>query len=182
MTGTAAARKKDNTSLSDDALLADALLGDGLPPQAEAHLRQAGLSYHEDAVAEDNLEKARQLAPDHAAVLIGFYRFYFYKGRLEEALGIARICLAKAIRDNHIQANDWRSVRATDAVFDQFDALLPRFFMFTLKGYAYLNMRLGNIEEGKEAVRKLLELDPKDKIGAGFLLDVAVRMGLEEDD
>jgi len=30
----------------EDALLADALLGGGLPPEAEQHLWQAGLSYH----------------------------------------------------------------------------------------------------------------------------------------
>ena len=43
---------------------------------------------------------------------------------------------------------------------------MARFFMFVLKGYAYLNMRLGDIEEGRAAVAKLLELDPTDKVGA----------------
>jgi len=48
--------------------------------------------------------------------------------------------------------------------------MLPRFYLFTLKGYAYLQMRLGNLHEGRAAVMKLLELDPSDKVGARVLL------------
>ena len=56
-----------------------------------------------------------------------------------------------------------------------------RFFLFSLKGYAYLQMRLGETEEGRRAVLKLLELDPTDKIGAEVLLGVLERMGQDDD-
>jgi hypothetical protein len=59
--------------------------------------------------------------------------------------------------------------------------MLPRFYLFTLKGYAYLQMRLGNLEEGRTAVMKLLELDPTDKVGARVLLEVLERTGLDDD-
>jgi hypothetical protein len=39
-------------SVTDAAVLANALLGGGLPPAAEFHLWEAGLSYHLDEVAE----------------------------------------------------------------------------------------------------------------------------------
>lgn len=168
-------------SLSDRALLADALLGGGLPPEAEYHLWEAGLSYHLDDVAERHLHEAQALAPGHAAVLIGLYRFYFYKGRLAEALEVANLCLEKAARENGLSL-DWREVGPGDAAFSRYEEILPRFFMFTLKGYAYLQMRLGNLEEGRVAVAKLLELDPSDKIGAKVLLGVLNRVGLEDDD
>jgi tetratricopeptide (TPR) repeat protein len=163
----------------DDALLADALLGRGLPEEADYHLWEAAKSYHQDEVAESHLREAQALAPDHAAVLIGLYRFYFYKGRLAEALEVAKLCLAKAARENHLAA-DWRDVAAGDAVFSRYEDILPRFYLFTLKGYAYLNMRLGNVEEGRAAVLKLLELDPSDKIGAKVLLEVLQRMGRDD--
>ncbi|MGY4315209.1 hypothetical protein ACVWW1_004536 [Bradyrhizobium sp. JR3.5] len=67
---------------SQRALIASTLSGDDLPREAEDHLPHAGLSYHLDDVAEQHLLEARALAPDHAAVLIGIYRFYFYKLRL----------------------------------------------------------------------------------------------------
>ena len=59
--------------------------------------------------------------------------------------------------------------------------MLPRFYLFTLKGYAYLQMRLGNLDEGRAAVMKLLELDPSDKVGARVLLEVLDRMGRSDD-
>ncbi len=164
----------------DDALLADALLGGGLPPDAAYHLAQAGLLYHRDAEAEAHLRHAQALAPGHAAVLIGLYRFYFYKGRLVEALDMARQCIAKAARENHL-ASDWQDVSASDATFDRYDTLLPRFFLFSLKGYAYLQMRLGDLDQGRAAVTKLLQLDPSDKIGARVLLDVLDRVGQEDE-
>ncbi len=167
-------------SLEEDALLADALLGGGLPPAAKDHLWQAGLSYHLDDVAEAHLREAEALAPGHAAVLIGLYRFYFYKGRLPDALAIAKQCLEKAARENRL-ATDWRNVSAGDAPFGRYEEMLPRFFLFTLKGYAYLQMRLGDLDEGRAAVTKLLELDPSDKIGARVLLDVLARVGRDDD-
>ena len=167
-------------SLLENSLLANALLGGGLPPEAEEHLWQAGLSYHLDDVAERHLQEAQALAPGHAAVLIGLYRFYFYKGRLADALDVAKLCLQKAARENKLAA-DWRDVAASDAVFSRYDDMLPRFYLFTLKGYAYLQMRLGNLEEGRAAVLKLLELDPSDKIGARVLLDVVERIGRDDD-
>jgi tetratricopeptide (TPR) repeat protein len=167
-------------SAGEGALIAHSLLGEGLPPDAEDHLWQAGLSYHLGEIAEKHLHEAQALAPGHAAVLIGLYRFYFYKGRLSEALEIAERCIAKAARENGL-VNDWRLVAASDAPFGRYENILPRFFLFSLKGYAYLQMRLGYLEEGRQAAAKLLELDPSDKIGAKVLLDVLARMGQDDE-
>lgn len=164
----------------NEALVTGALLGGGLPSEAEHHLWEAGLAYHLDDIAENHLREAEALAPGHAAVLIGLYRFYFYKGRLAEALEVAERCLTKAAAENNLAA-DWRSVRAGDAGFGRYENILPRFFLFSLKGYAYLQMRLGRTEEGRLAVDKLLELDPSDKIGARVLLGVLDRMGQDDD-
>ncbi len=168
-------------SAPDAALLAEALLGGALPPAAERGLHFAGLSYHDDREAERQLRIAAAAAPGHAAVLIGQYRYYFYKGRLHEALAVARECLVKAAHDNGLNS-DWRAVRCGDADFGNYAALLPRFFLFTLKGYGYLHMRLGNLDEGRAALNKLLELDPDDKLGARVLLGVLERMGRDDDD
>jgi tetratricopeptide (TPR) repeat protein len=167
-------------SVTDAAVLANALLGGGLPPEAEFHLWEAGLSYHLDDVAEHHLRQAQALAPGHAAVLIGLYRFYFYKGRLADALTVAKVCLEKAARENRLAA-EWKHVAPSDAAFSHYENMLPRFYLFTLKGYAYLQMRLGDLDEGRAAVAKLLELDPSDKVGARVLLDVLERVGQDDD-
>lgn len=168
------------TAELQDAILSSPLLGGGLPAEAQRHLVRAAQCYHLTDVAETHLAAADAIAPDHAAVLIAFYRFYFYKGRLLEALGIARACVDKAMREN-VLGEDWRRVRAGDARFGEWDALVPRFFLFSLKGYAYLSLRLGRLEEGRQAAEKLIELDPRDRIGARVLIDVLDRMGQDDD-
>jgi len=160
-------------------LLDDPLLGGGLPPAAQVHLDKAAASYHLSDIAETHLLDASRIAPGHAAVLIAFYRFYFYKGRLVDALDVARECLAKALADN-VLGDDWREVEPGDADFSDWGALRLRFFLFTLKGYAYLNLRLGHMAEGRRAAEKLLDLDSADRIGARVLIDVLDRM--EDDD
>jgi tetratricopeptide (TPR) repeat protein len=170
----------DPTSV-EQVFLAASVLGGVLPPDAEQHLRAAGLNYADDAVAERHLAAAARLAPDHAAVLIGRYRYFFYKGRWAQALAVAGECLAWAARHLRLPA-DWRQARRDAADFDDYDAVLARFYLFTLKGYAYLHLRLGQLGEGQAAARKLLELDPKDRLGGQVLLDVLLRLERGDDD
>ena len=171
----------DEFALSLETAALAVLLGKGLPDAADRALRRAGLAYQDDRAAERHLAEARRLAPDHPAVLIGLYRYYFYKCRLDEALIIARICLLQAARQNALHP-DWRRVEAEDAAFGSYDAVLPRFYMFTLKAYAYLQLRLGDIDEGRDAAQKALSLDPTDRVGVGVLLDVLERQAPGECD
>lgn len=72
-------------------------------------------------------------------------------------------------------------MRPADAAFDSYDAM-PRYYLFTLKAYAYIQMRLGRLAEGREAVAKVLELDPGDKLGASVLQGVLDRLEAEDGD
>jgi hypothetical protein len=177
----AAALRYGELEEAGDAALSAAILGNGLPLAAAQHLQLAARFYGDERFAEEHLRSAEAIAPDHAAVLIGLYRFYFYKGRLAEALAVARVCLAKAARENGF-SSDWREVRASDAAFDDFAAVPARFYLFTLKAVAYLSMRLGDLGKAGAMVAKLLELDPSDKIGAKVLLGVLNRVGLDDDE
>ena len=165
----------------DPEWLARTCLGGNLPEPAEQQLRLAGVNYANDRLAENHLFQAQALAPGHAAVLIALYRFYFYKGRLADALEVAERCLVKAARDNQLDEN-WRRVRSSDAEFGSYDAILPRFYLFTLKAYGYLQMRLGRLEHSHAALTKMLELDPGDKLNATVLLQVLARHGREDED
>ncbi len=163
------------------AWLEQACFGSNLPEQVEQHLYLAGLNYQNDQIAESHLFQAQALAPGHAAVLIALYRFYFYKGRLLDALEVAQRCLIKAARDNGLN-EDWRRVQPGDAAFGSYDAVLPRFYLFTLKACGYLQMRLGRLEESRVVLNRMLELDPTDKLNASVLLKVLYRHGREDED
>lgn len=161
--------------------LDDALLGEGLTDEVEWHLAQAAATYRNGPVAERHLKQAREMHPRHPAVLIGLYRFYFYKGRLCEALAVARVCLTLAA-DHLGLPDDWRLVQKQEIDFGNYAARWPRFYLFTLKAYAYLQLRLGQTSEGNDAVLKLLELDPTDKVGAAVLQNVVLRIGHDDDE
>lgn len=154
--------------------------GGNLPREAERLLHLAALSYQRESEAEKFLQEALARAPDHIAVYIGLYKFYFYKGKLERALQYAVLCLERAARESDLSP-DWRQVRVTDAEFEGFN-VSPRFFLFTLKAYGYIQMRLGNLEEGRAAIAKVMELDPRDNLGGSVLLGVLDRLGQDEDE
>lgn len=177
--------------VGDDAGLAgfgdwldSACLGGGLPPAVAADLQKAAQSYHLDDVAESYLSLAYARAPAHPAVHIALYRFYFYKNRLNEALAVAQRCLAKTAVDLGLPV-DWRDIPPDHAVFAghaKSFAVAPRFYLFTLKGCAYLNMRLGNLALGEALLTKLIELDPDDRLGGSVLRGVLDRMGQDDDE
>ncbi len=167
-----------------EAWLDSACLGGALPPAVAADLQKAGASYHLDEVAESFLSQAYARAPDHPAVHIALYRFYFYKNRLSEARLVAERCLAKTAADLGLP-KDWRDIAPDHAVFSGIAksyAVAPRFYLFTLKGCAYLSMRLGDIEQGAALLAKLMELDPADKLGGSVLKGVLDRMGQDDDE
>jgi hypothetical protein len=152
-----------------------AVLGRGLPPQVEAWLAEAGRMGPHEAQAAVLIQKARQAAPDHPATLIALYRYHFYGHRLNEALAVAQdaLAMARGALQPPVQDDPGALPLITD---DQarFDAA-ARFYLFTLKGYAYLHLRLGHIESGKLALTTLRQLDPQDRVGGAVLLTVLSR-------
>lgn len=169
---------------SFDEWLDSACLGGALPLAVAADLQHAAAVYHLDEVAESYLAQAFARAPEHPAVHIALYRFYFYKNRLSEALAVAQRCLAKTAVDLGLPV-DWREIAPDHAVFSSHAesyAAAPRFYLFTLKGCAYLSMRLGDLEQGEALLSKLIALDPTDKLGGSVLRGVLERMGQNDDE
>jgi hypothetical protein len=116
------------------------------------------------------LEQARAAAPRHPAPQIALYRFHFYGHRLaearavgEDALAVARFALGAHFGDEPPSADATR-----------FDASV-RFYLFALKGLAYLNMRLGDMAEAHLMLGELRRLDPQDHVGAALLGHVLAR-------
>jgi hypothetical protein len=156
----------------------DAVLGLGLPPGAEAALREAGQLREDAPLAMAALMRAKALAPEHPAVLIAFYRHHFYGHRLAAARDVARQALAVGAQQLGLPAV-WRDVPER-ALFGAKDDATTRFYLFVLKGYAYLSLRLEDNVEARDALAKLSRLDPDDCVG-GALLE-AVRQRSERGD
>jgi|GEM_PF-554881 len=157
-----------------DAGFDDAVLGAGLPAAAEQALRQAGaLRSANPALAMAALMRAQAAAPEHPAVLIAFYRHHFYGHRLALARDVARRALAVGARALGLPPV-WRAVPEQPLPGARTDAR-TRFYLFTLKGYAYLSLRLDDGTEARDALAKLRALDPDDRVGGALLEAVRVR-------
>lgn len=167
-----AATRFDATPPSFD----EAALGRGLPAEVEAVIARAGALRHAPVQAEALLQQARAMAPLHPAPLIALYRFHFYGHRLREARAVAQQALAVA---RAVLGPAFGSVPPTR---DQarFDAAV-RFYLFTLKGQAYLSLRLGDVDAGRAALAELRRLDPEDCVGGAVLADVLARQGRDDD-
>jgi len=156
----------------DEALsaFADFALGAGLSPQVEALIGEAGRLRDRPLEALPLLERARAAAPRHPAPVIALYRFYFYGHQLalaraagEDALAIARTALGP----------DFGDAPPSDEAA-RYDAAV-RFYLFTLKGLAYLNMRMGDLEDAHLLLAELRRLDPGDRVGGALLAHVLER-------
>jgi hypothetical protein len=142
--------------------------GGDLPEAAERALHAAGLDWADEAAAEAHIARALAAAPDHLAVRIGAYKFFFYRHRLAEALPHAEACLAEAMRRLHL-TGAWSEVDPTAADFEDVDPD-ARLFLFSLLAWGYLLIRLDRTDEGGQALAKVCELDPDDRLGARALL------------
>jgi hypothetical protein len=75
----------------------------------------------------------------------------------------------------------WREVPIQPLAGARGDAA-TRFYLFALKGYAYLSLRLDDPLEARDALRLLRALDPEDCVGGALLEAVRQRAGQDDSD
>lgn len=172
-------------AVDDLGWLNDAVLGAHLPIAAQAALERAGAAWHDDVEAEHWLDLATACAPEHPAVFIARYRFYFYKHRLAKARAVTERCLAQTAARLSLPA-DWRALGARPEMFPHAAAndytALPRFYLFTLKALAYLHLRLGEHALARDMLAAFARLDPQDRLGTRVLADVLARHDQPDED
>ncbi|WP_142849268.1 hypothetical protein [Telmatospirillum sp. J64-1] len=151
-----------------------------IPAEAERALHLVAHYWHDTDEAEAYLHAALGLAPNHLAISISAYKFFFYKNRLEDALPHAEACLGHALRRLNL-GPDWQALEPEDADFTSWKPE-ARFLLFVLKAYGYVLVRLGRVAEGRAPVAKAVQLDTADRTGSNRLLNVIDRGGLDEEE
>lgn len=141
-----------------------------LPAEAERELRAVGLCWEDAEAGEAHIKRALEIAPDHLATHYGAYKFYYYKRRLRDCLPHIEAWVQDGLKRNNLAA-DWRDVQPDDANFSDFDGD-PRVLLFSLRAKGWLLAKLRRFDEGRELLKKVAELDPKDQMGARKLLAI----------
>lgn len=140
-----------------------------MPEEIEALLKAAAEGYAEGC-AEPLLQKAFDIDPDNLSVLVALYRFYYYQHRYVQALDIAHHVMSVVAPIISFPGN-WYEVEFADlanGVLASFT--MVRFYLLALKGAAYLNLRMNNIEQGVSMLNQVIALDSQDRLGAKSLL------------
>jgi len=146
--------------------------GDTLAPLSGAVgrlLEKAAILYPQ-MEAENLLLEAWALASDHPQVLGALYRFYFYRHRLDDALGVAEHTLRTSAAQARLNT-DWKSLQPADFAGPQSD--MQRLYLLALKACAYLELRLGRCASAKQRLETLCRLDPENSLGGAYLLNLA---------
>jgi len=154
---------------------------DPCPPTVVGLMNDAAAAYAEDG-SELPLLKAYFLAPEQLTVLVGLYRYYFYKHRMSDADVVAVRAMQVAGHRLGLP-DDWPLVdeMALACAASRSIGLL-RFWLLALKARAVLALRDGRLGVGRQMLEKLLELDQHDRLGAKPLLAVLRSADSEDGD
>lgn len=169
---------RSGSLMDDEQWLERRYYGGDLPADAERALHAVGLCWEDEKAAEALIREALSIAPDHIATNFGAFRFFYYRHRLSEAVPHVEVWLRETIRRNGFP-EDWHAVTPQHADFTHFESE-PRTFLFALRGLGIILTRLRRIDEGREMLMKVAELDPDDHMRAKRLLQTIDEY--EEDD
>ncbi|WP_319529227.1 hypothetical protein [uncultured Cohaesibacter sp.] len=121
---------------------------------------------------DEALNEAEQLAPDDLNVIVALYRHYYFMQAFEEALPIADRAMSEAAKRLNLAA-DWHLLTMSDVEKTGGEAMpMLRFYLWALKGRAYLLMRLERFEDALAPLEKLVELDHANRLNCKPLLEL----------
>jgi tetratricopeptide (TPR) repeat protein len=152
-----------------DGLDGDLYFEQPLSLEVEQLLKQAADIYPEQPdQSEIFLTQAQTLAPTHLMVLVGLYRYFYYRHRYQDALAIGEQVLK--IVGEKLGFSDWQIL--TIEKIEKNDKISMRFYLTALKGNAYLYLRLNQPDQAIQRLEKITTLDPQDRLGSKALLTV----------
>ena len=141
--------------------------------EAQQNINRAADNYSKDD-AESPLMRAYFLEPEHPLVLVALYRYFYYQHRLKDALLVAeRVLLLFA--DKLALPGNWQELKEKHLHTQATASMeLLRFYLLALKGAGYLELRLGEFKSATARLKKVVELDSEDRLGAQALLNIAI--------
>ena len=142
-----------------------------LPDLAEQLIDEAAQRYGEET-AELLLLRAYLMAPEHLTTMVALYRYYYYQHRLADALTVVNNAISISARELHLTDN-LRAVTPLEVAAGAHKSVgLVRFYLLALKAAGFVMVRMGDVENGTEALKKVVEHDPNDRLKTKDLLEV----------
>lgn len=141
-----------------------------VPEQIDDLLQEAVKARDVPDACEALLWEAHRKGPRVLPVFYALYKFYFNRKKLGEAERVARIGLDAAALQGGFPA-DWSQLTADST--DWTAAGPARFFLFTMKALAFIELRHHNRDKALAILAKMAEIDPADQVGYGTIAALA---------
>jgi hypothetical protein len=148
-----------------------------VPEHVDLKLQAAVAARATPETCEALLWEAHKLGPRVLPVFYALYKFYFNRKQLANAERAALIGLDAAAHEMGV-SSDWRTLTPQSAA-DWAVEGATRFYLFTMKALAFINLRRDRADVANELLAKLAELDPADHVGYGVIALLA-KGGAEE--
>ena len=140
-----------------------------------AELIQQAADLYPNAEAEAYLLRSYFLEPQHLTVLVALYRYFYYRHRYQDALLVAERALVLTGERLGLRT-EWQQLSMSELGNGILVSMgFTRFYLLVLKASGYLKLRVGDVDDAILRLEKVVELDPRDQFGAGFLLDLALK-------
>lgn len=142
-----------------------------IKPEVNACLQQAVACAGDFERARALLHQAKDMDPEQLEVYTALYKFYFYRGYLDEAELVTVESLARAAQQGGFNRD---FAQLTPACTDWKAQGGPvRAFLYSLKALAFIRLRKNDRAGSLAVLDKLQELDPEDQVGGSVIADLA---------
>jgi hypothetical protein len=142
-----------------------------IKPEVNACLQQAVACADDFEKARALLHQAKEMDPDQLEVYTALYKFYFYRGYLDEAELVTVESLARAAQQGGFKRDFGQlTPKCTDW---QVQGGPARAFLYSLKALAFIRLRKDDRTGALAVLDKLQELDPRDQVGGSVILELA---------
>jgi tetratricopeptide (TPR) repeat protein len=154
--------------MSPDGALGEITLPFADPAGQAASLLEAALASSTHPTEVEKLLRHHLLnEPDYLPAYFALYKLLFRQSRLAEAEEIARNAMDRGARLGGFPPN-WQHLAPNTADWSMIHSP-AHFYLFTLKALSFILLRRKRLDECREVLEKIGELDPHDLIGASVI-------------
>lgn len=146
------------------------------PPEAKEKLYRAVLSWEKCKEAEGYIEQALEIAGENLDVLTSAYRFFFYRHDYSKAMDIALRVMELVRKEKNMPEE---KEELLTYLRENMEDYRVRLYISACTACAFILLKLGSVEDAREILSALQELDHKSEFGVPVLLDL---MRLEHED
>ncbi|GAB4539593.1 MAG: hypothetical protein Tsb0014_30200 [Pleurocapsa sp.] len=148
-------------------------------PEIKQLLLLASENWEYTALAEQYIREALSKAEDNLDVLVGAYRFFFYKHQPATALSIAQqVINAIATREN--LPTQWSQLQSI--LRDRVTEPNIRLYLNAYAAKGLILAQLGKIEEAKEISQRVKEIDDSRQFCSTTVFEVITRPPDEDEE